>query len=186
MIGLVCTAGRRQVHRHPWPERFREDIVVTGIGRNEVLVAVREGSVVGTVALENADPLIWGERDDALFVHRLAVRTANRGQGIGDALLEAAAKRVRDAGRTYLCLDCAQHNADLRRYYTTAGFTRGLGRTERQNRMFSDAIGEELHSGASRGTSRGTRAADRRSRSARHSVAECALAGAHRSVVLEG
>jgi ribosomal protein S18 acetylase RimI-like enzyme len=131
ILEVLSDAARwaREVHRHPWPELFQEDIIVTGIGRNEVLVAVREGSVVGTVALEKADPLIWGDRDDALFVHRLAVRTANRGQGIGDALLEAAAKRVCDAGRTYLCLDCPQHNTDLRRYYTMAGFRHWGDRT---------------------------------------------------------
>ncbi|MDQ2810031.1 MAG: GNAT family N-acetyltransferase [Chloroflexota bacterium] len=82
------------------------------------------GQPVGTFALQWADPDVWGARPpDAGYLHSLAVARAYAGQGVGAALLDAAAAQVRAAGRTYLRLDCWAGNAMLRGYYAGLGFT---------------------------------------------------------------
>jgi GNAT superfamily N-acetyltransferase len=80
---------------------------VTGaIEREDVLVAVADGNIVGALVL---DPREGGAR-----VESVAVRRARRGQGIGTALVEAAAAR---AGRL-----TADFDPDVRPFYESLGF----------------------------------------------------------------
>lgn len=72
--------------------------IVTG----DVLVAVDGGPVIGALVLEDEE------------VQGVAVRPRRRGQGIGRALVEAAAER---RGRVE-----ARFDADLRAFYATLGF----------------------------------------------------------------
>jgi GNAT superfamily N-acetyltransferase len=80
---------------------------------------------VGTLTFQWDDPRFWGEDgadDRAGYVHRLAVRRAHAGTGLGARLLGWADDQVRAAGRTRLRLDVVSDNAPLRRYYERAGF----------------------------------------------------------------
>jgi GNAT superfamily N-acetyltransferase len=55
-------------------------------------------------------------------VHRLAVRRAHAGAGLGYRLLDWAGARVRERGRAALRLDVVTGNRRLREYYEAAGF----------------------------------------------------------------
>lgn len=106
-----------------WPASFDRAPVAAGIERGEVYLAIVDGQPAGTVRLQAADPSVWGDdANDALYVHRLAVRPTYRGHGLGLALLQWAEGVALGRGKTYLRLDCMLENDGLRRYYLAAGF----------------------------------------------------------------
>jgi GNAT superfamily N-acetyltransferase len=76
--------------------------VEAAIERGDVLVAADGGPPIGTIVL------------DGMAVTHVAVRPGRRGQGVGRALVEAAAER---RGRIE-----ARFDADLRAFYATLGF----------------------------------------------------------------
>ncbi|MBF9060116.1 GNAT family N-acetyltransferase [Rhodobacterales bacterium HKCCSP123] len=58
-----------------------------------------------------------------VYVQDLWTAPAMRGQGLGAALLEAAADAsARDWGAAYMALSVHAHNADAERFYTRLGF----------------------------------------------------------------
>jgi GNAT superfamily N-acetyltransferase len=111
------TMGIRQ-----WPDRFAVDFFDGYVRRGELYVAtIGDGTgIVGTVTLQWSDPPFWGERQDAGFVHRLAVRRSYA--GLGRTLLDWAEQKAVERGRSFLCLDTLSSNARLRRYYEDIGF----------------------------------------------------------------
>ena len=106
-----------------WPLPFPRDEVAAAIDSGEVYVAEVNGDVVATVTLLWDDPLYWGERPaDAAYVHKLAVKRAHAGRGIGSALVEWADEEAAEAGRAFLRLDCLRDNPGIRVYYERLGF----------------------------------------------------------------
>jgi GNAT superfamily N-acetyltransferase len=91
--------------------------------RGELYVCVLDGEVVGTLALQAADPDLWGEDGGrCLYLHTLVVRPDLRGTGLSHRMLEWAAHVAREEGRSRLRLDCLAEGTALRRYYRDAGF----------------------------------------------------------------
>ena len=88
------------------------------------VVAEIDGQVVGAIRFQLEDQLFWPDLDgrDSAFVHRLAVRRANAGQGISTALLQWTVDRARSLGRRYLRLDCDADRPRLRALYERFGF----------------------------------------------------------------
>jgi GNAT superfamily N-acetyltransferase len=106
------------------PEQFKREPLLARIAAGEVYLAWRNGTALGTLTLQWADPRIWGEQAaDASYVHGLAIRRVAGGQGVGLALLRWAEGIAAGAGKMYLRLDCMAENAALRAYYERAGFT---------------------------------------------------------------
>ena len=92
-----------------------------GVARGErvVLSAEDETGIVGTVQIILAQPENQPHRGDLakMLVHRRARR-----RGIGEALLVAAERSARDAGKTLLVLDTASDDAE--RLYARQGWQR--------------------------------------------------------------
>jgi GNAT superfamily N-acetyltransferase len=103
-----------------WPARFPAEFLLGCTRRGELYVATDAGAVVGTVTLQWSDPPFWGDRDDAGFVHRLAVRRSQA--GLGRAVLAWVEGQVAQRGRLFVCLDTLSSNTRLRRYYEDLGF----------------------------------------------------------------
>jgi GNAT superfamily N-acetyltransferase len=103
-----------------WPVRFPDGFLLGCARRGELYVASDQRGPVGTVTLQWSDPLFWGDRHDAGFVHRLAVRRSYA--GAGRFLLEWAEAEVRARGRSFVCLDTLTSNTRLRRYYEDLGY----------------------------------------------------------------
>jgi GNAT superfamily N-acetyltransferase len=103
-----------------WPARFAPEFLLGCVERGELYVATDGGRIVGTVTLQWSDPLFWGDRQDAGFVHRLAVQRAHAGGGRD--LLEWVEGEVKARGRSFVCLDTLSSNTRLRRYYEEMGF----------------------------------------------------------------
>jgi GNAT superfamily N-acetyltransferase len=81
-----------------------------------------EGQSAATFSLLATDPILWpAAADDALYLHRFAVRRS--AAGIGRRAIEWMADEARRRGRTYLRLDCREDNPGIRRYYEGRGFT---------------------------------------------------------------
>jgi GNAT superfamily N-acetyltransferase len=93
------------------------------IEQGEVYLASVDGQVAGTFTLQWADPAVWKDvPDDAGYVHRIAIRRAFAGKGLGQIMLEWAGSMAASQGKRYLRLDCMTENTALRQYYTHAGF----------------------------------------------------------------
>jgi GNAT superfamily N-acetyltransferase len=96
--------------------------VSADVARGERLVLAAEdetGTIVGTVQVILAQPENQPHRGDLakMLVHRRARR-----RGIGAALLDAAERGARQAGKTLLVLDTASDDAE--RLYERAGWRR--------------------------------------------------------------
>lgn len=122
VIGLLAgpTAWARQRGVAQWPARFPRAVLQAAVERGELYVVEAGGEIRGTITLALSDPEFWGDRDDAAFVHRLAIRRSAR--GLGRELVAWADEAAAAAGRRYLCLDCISTSVRLRRYYEDLGF----------------------------------------------------------------
>jgi GNAT superfamily N-acetyltransferase len=90
------------------------------------LVTADDGRIVGTITVEShADPywLPSDDPDDALYIHRMVVDNGARGSELGSALLDWAARRARQAGKSWLRLDAWKANPALHKYYLDRGFS---------------------------------------------------------------
>ncbi|MCC3776807.1 GNAT family N-acetyltransferase [Streptomyces sp. UNOB3_S3] len=99
-------------------------------GDGEVWLAEVGGRAVGGWELWWEDEAAWGPQPPvAGYVHRLMVDRSTAAPGTGRLLLSAAERRVAEAGRTCVRLDCLEGNAQLNAYYQDAGY-RAVGRKE--------------------------------------------------------
>ncbi|MFB7918409.1 GNAT family N-acetyltransferase [Streptomyces sp. NPDC056061] len=100
------------------------------MGNGEVWLAEAADRVVGAWELWWEDEDAWGPRPPtAGYVHRLMVDHRSVPSGTGRRLLRAAERRVADAGRSWVRLDCLADNAPLNAYYLDAGY-QVVGRKE--------------------------------------------------------
>ena len=122
MIDVLAEASAwlRSIGIQQWPMRFSEELMSATAGAGGLHVAVESTRVVGTVTLQWSDPLFWGDRADAGFFHRLAVRRSHT--GVGKSLIDWADRRTEEQGRPFLCMDAMTSNRRLRDYYEAIGF----------------------------------------------------------------
>lgn len=108
------------------PGEMSEDHFRAVMLEGEVWVAIGEadGRVAGAWELWWSDVRTWGPQPPvAGYIHRLMIDHDNPLRGTGRAMLTAAEQRIAATGRSLARLDCAAHNARLRRYYADAGYT---------------------------------------------------------------
>lgn len=87
-----------------------------------VLVAERDGSVVG-YAYAAIEPLSWKElRDECGFIHDLLVTEEARRTGVGEALLDRAIEWLREQGMPRVVLWTSPHNDKARRLFERRAF----------------------------------------------------------------
>ncbi|MER7378714.1 GNAT family N-acetyltransferase [Streptomyces lanatus] len=93
------------------------------MAEGEVWLAEAGGRVAGAWELWWEDEAAWGPQPPvAGYVHRLMVDRDVAAPGTGKLLLGAAERRVAEAGRTCVRLDCLAGNAQLNAYYRNAGY----------------------------------------------------------------
>ncbi|OUD02255.1 GNAT family N-acetyltransferase [Streptomyces swartbergensis] len=101
-------------------DHFRQ---VMARASGEVGLAETGGRVIGAWELWWEDEAAWGPQPPvAGYVHRLIVDRYAAAPGTGRLLLEAAERRVAEAGRIRVRLDCLADNAQLNAYYRDAGY----------------------------------------------------------------
>jgi ribosomal protein S18 acetylase RimI-like enzyme len=91
-----------------------------------VMVAERDGEVVGYTyaGLEGVDWMLL--RGPAGMIHDILVDPAHRGAGIGRQLLDATVRALEDLGAPRVVLSTADRNAGAQRLFARAGFRRTM------------------------------------------------------------
>jgi len=110
------------------PEQGYAWFLSTQLGQDDtaVLVAERDGVVLGYV-YAGLEPLSWKElRDAAGFIHDIAVDESARGAGIASALIEAAFDWLRTHGAPRVLLWTAEQNTVAQRVFGAHGFRRTM------------------------------------------------------------
>lgn len=106
-----------------WRVPFPRGIVEESIARRETYVLRLNETAVGTLALSWDDPTFWGSQPpDAGYLHRLAIRRRASALDLGAVMVQWAQRKVAQASRGWLRLDCAATNEPLRAYYEALGF----------------------------------------------------------------
>jgi ribosomal protein S18 acetylase RimI-like enzyme len=99
-----------------------------------IYVAERDGRVVGYV-WGGLEPLSWKElREMAGFVHDVVVEESARGQGVGERLVEEAARWLEERGAPRVMLWTAEKNAPAQRLFARLGFRRTMIEMTRERR----------------------------------------------------
>lgn len=105
------------------PGGFSRQTFLEQISRGEVHIGLIDETPAGTITLQWADLVFWGEQQPISgYVHKLAVRPAYTGQKIGVEMLKWAESAARNAGKKFLRLNCLAEDRKIRDYYERAGF----------------------------------------------------------------
>ena len=86
------------------------------------LIAERDGTPVGYAMVEPSRPSQSWQVDRAATLETLVVVPAERGAGVGSALIDAVRERVGAAGVTHLSLGVVATNERAIRFYRRHGF----------------------------------------------------------------
>lgn len=114
-----------------WQYPVRREQVAESISRGECYIATsgqngRGSEVLATITVDDhADPEFWSPEDgpdEALYVHRLAVRRSAAGRELGAYLLDWAGGHAYAAGKKWLRLDAWRSNPGLLDYYAQRGW----------------------------------------------------------------
>ena len=105
------------------PGEFSRETFLEQISRGEVHIGLVDEQPAGTITLQWADRVFWGEQlPNSGYVHKLAVRRAYAGQKVGLDMLRWAEAESRTAGKRFLRLNCLAGDEKIREYYERAGF----------------------------------------------------------------
>lgn len=130
---VACGMTGQFGHGH-WSACPSRAEVLRQVRASHVLVARREGEIIGTVRLVPALPALFDSSaftpvERPWYVLGLAVSPTVRGAGVGRQLMEAAKEAAQARGAQALWLDAYDHIAGAGPFYQKCGFRR-VGRTE--------------------------------------------------------
>ena len=132
LYGEVCDHMAATVNYCGWKRDVypsRQD-AEAGIGEGALFLAEADGEAAGSFILrpKQEDAYAGGtwqaalEERDVLTVYTFAVHPERRGQGVGRAMLEFAARYAAEQGAKALRLDVYEGNLPAIRLYESAGF----------------------------------------------------------------
>lgn len=108
-----------------WQSPLPPERVVRWIENDEVFVQRDRGRIVGTVAVLDRDPAMWGDdTTPATYVHLLMVDRSYAGQDLGGRILKRVEGIARTRGAHYVRLDAGADLERLQSWYDTQGFER--------------------------------------------------------------
>ena len=83
-----------------------------------------DGVLVGYFSLALADALVWEgkEQGDAIYIHRMCVNPACKGNNLAEAVFTWAYGYAAGSGRRFLRMDTWVDNQRLVKYYVSCGF----------------------------------------------------------------
>ena len=105
----------------PYPKERIKDEIRSGL---HFSVFLSDDVLVGYFSLVLADAVIWVEREqgDAVYIHRMCVNPARKGNNIAGAVLTWAQGYAAGSGRKYIRMDTWGDNPKLIRHYAACGF----------------------------------------------------------------
>ena len=111
-VGHIQAMLSAAVHRvaalgyQQWWDPFPIEIIENSVCRGETYLAIKEGTLVGTIALLWEDPTYWWERPpDSVYIHRLCTNAKIARPGLGGELLSWAASMSLQRDREWIRLD---------------------------------------------------------------------------------
>ncbi len=108
-----------------WREAELEPATISrDVNAGHYVLAFSGDLAVGTARLTLDDPLFWPDAaaDDAVYLHRLAVRRSHAGGVVSAVVLDWALAHAAELGRPFLRLDCKANRPRLRAVYERFGF----------------------------------------------------------------
>jgi GNAT superfamily N-acetyltransferase len=118
-----ATAFVRTMGRDQWPVPYPHEKLCANVADGSLYMVEVEGRAAATFTLLVDDPKFWGERPpDAVYLHKLAVRRAFAGRGLGARIVEWVGEEAARRGRAFVRLDCQRDLPGIRRYYERLGF----------------------------------------------------------------
>lgn len=101
------------------------------IQRGDVFICKNEEEVGGIVMLlqqpSEWDRKLWGSEahseDQAIYLHRLAVKRSYANTGLGQAMLDWCSSGIRFEGKNIVRLDCIASSSQLNSFYSRNGYT---------------------------------------------------------------
>jgi len=130
-LAILQTCGEQMLERFDNPDWVlpRTAQLVEGDAANgRLYIAEEGGEVLATFAIcDEADeyfaPVEWADRmARALYLHRVAVRPALQGSGVGSTCLRHAESVTRARGARYLRLDALALDSRARAFYHRASY----------------------------------------------------------------
>jgi len=121
-VELARDQRRYGSHLHGAANRAAiREVIVQRIVTDDLLVATRDGSVVGFVmfTMENGR---YEQDVRTGLVENLYVTPDVRREGIGSALLDGAERRLQAAGATAVAIEAMADNEAAREFYATRGY----------------------------------------------------------------
>jgi GNAT superfamily N-acetyltransferase len=115
---FVQTMGRDQ-----WPVPYPQEKLRASVADGSLYVVEVDGDRAATFTLLLDDPKFWGRRPpDAVYLHKLAVRRAFAGRGLGVRIVDWVCEEAGRLGRAFVRLDCQRDLPGIRQYYERLGF----------------------------------------------------------------
>ena len=128
IIKIVC----REMHiegNHQWDEVYPQAAdFENDIQKKELYISDTNGKVSGFICINDYEPeeyaqINWSSSQKPLVIHRMAVATVFRGQGISSRLLQFAEERAKKSGVTYLRSDTNLLNTKMNALFQKMGYT---------------------------------------------------------------
>ena len=107
-----------------WPA-FEKEFVEREIKESRQWKLVIDNTIACNWAITFDDKDIWGDREknDAIYIHRIATNPAFRGNRFVDKIVEWAKQYAPQMDKQFIRLDTLGNNTGLIKHYTSAGFT---------------------------------------------------------------
>jgi GNAT superfamily N-acetyltransferase len=104
------------------PDSIGMSRLIGDVATDSLYLLWRGADAVATFSLLEKDSLFWPDAgDEALYLHRFAVRRTAAGTGCH--AVEWCLHEAHRRGRLFVRLDCLAENPGIRRYYERFGFT---------------------------------------------------------------
>ncbi|HEX7917861.1 MAG TPA: GNAT family N-acetyltransferase [Gemmatimonadales bacterium] len=117
------TAYQKAMGGKQW-QGFERALIEQEIAEGRQYKLLSEGRIVGVFALTFDDKILWGDRstDPAIYIHRIAIDPAFRGQGSVPRIVAWARDYCRAHGQRFIRMDTGSGNDRLNAYYVSCGF----------------------------------------------------------------
>lgn len=106
-------------------ESLKPQVLLTRYGLESMHLGRIHGQAVAGCVLIESDPFFWPDvfEGESLFIHKVAVARAWKGQNISSQVLDFASQQVLERGKKFLRLDTDATRPALCNLYENYGFT---------------------------------------------------------------
>lgn len=114
----------QEKHGYPVWRDYDKGAIIKDIDNRNQYKAVVDSAIGIVFSVAYSDKVIWRERDkgDAIYLHRIVVNPACKGQKLFGVILEWAKEHVRQKGLSSIRMDTWAVNPTIITYYKTFGF----------------------------------------------------------------